>query len=233
MPNLNPSSAFGLLIAATLVACNLKTPPIKPVCDPLDATNQATLPDMVDGGYPETINIVDQDDDHGTSYSWADGQGYVLAPIKDVWDALQQGGVVADRRELSAESTTMSGVDPKADWSFILDCTTASSTGLSGPYSVEWRGSHTAGTSSDPTDAIVCGDLNKSLQLAGSDLMSTLSDSIVLTEISANVTQYSAIRHRGPLQDSGANCKQYVQDVYDNVLSTVHNNPDLMTPLGH
>ena len=209
---------------AALTACNLHVTPPPPDCSPLDVVNKATPPAPTGGSYPESINIVDQDEKDGVGYSWAHGQGYVLAPLAAVWAALQMPAVVADRRQLKSDGWVIlqSNVDPKADWSFNLQCTTSPSTGLTFPYNVAWRGAHTAGTATVPTAAAVCGDLTQSGTFAGANLMSILSDSIVLTAVSEGVTQYSVIRHRGPLSDSGANCKQYVLDVYNSVVAQVH-----------
>jgi hypothetical protein len=225
------SARFALAAGlCSVLACAPKVKPPPPDCTPLDPTNKASLPAMLpDGGYPETINIVDADEGNGLAYSWADGEGYVLAPVEKVWEALQQPGVVADRRELETTDRgyliTKSGFDKTCDWSFILESTT-NSANLNFNYFVQWRGAHTAGTADDPTAAIVCGDLTQSgVILGGTDAMSILSDSIVLTSVSDNVTQYSVIRHRGPLEDNGQVCKQYVQDVFGSVVAYVHGQP--------
>jgi hypothetical protein len=217
-------------LCSTLFACAPKVKPPPPDCTPLDPTNKATPPDMLpDGGYPEMINIVDMNEGNGLAYSWADGEGYVLAPVEKVWEALQQPGVVADRRQLETTDggyvITKSGFDKTCDWSFILQSTT-NSANLGFSYLVQWRGAHTAGSATEPTAAIVCGDLTQSgVILGGTDAMSILSDSIILTTINENVTKYAAIRHRGPLEDNGMVCHQFVQDVFNSVVAFVHGQP--------
>jgi hypothetical protein len=226
LENLKLRGAAPIVFAAlftALPACK-KIPPVPVDCTPLDPTNKATPPAMeADGGYPEQLNIVTGD--VNGSYFWAHGQGFVDAPVEKVFQALQNPQVVADRRELSSEKIIKTNVDPNSGWSFIMQSVTAPSTGLSFPYEVEWRGSPTTGTEADPIDAIVCGDLFQSGEVAGAPVMDILQDSIVLTAVDANTTAYAAIRHRGDDFSSASACQQYLEDVFNSVIAVVHGNP--------
>lgn len=190
---------------------------------PLDPTNQATLPAPTAGDeYPEQIDTVNGHDST-TGYDWADGEGYVHASITDVWVALQNPNVVANRRELSSWMITKTNVYPTADVSFLLSNVTQQEGLL---FIIEWREAATVGTVKAPQTVIARADLYQSAMILGEDVMTVLSDSIVLTVVNSQTTAYAAIRHRGPdAGSSPAACTQYLTDVYNSVVATVHGQP--------
>jgi len=206
------------------VACGPKSTVTAPQgFAPLDPVNQAVLPAATAGDtYPEKINTV-QGHDTTTGYDWADGEGYVQAPIAAVWSALQNDSVLANRRELSSWMVTKTNVYPTADMSFLLTCVTAED---SLQFIIEWREAATVGTPKAPQTVIVRGDLDQSAMIFGTNVMTVLSDSIVLTEVNAQTTAYAAIRHRGPdAGSSPAACAQFITDVYSSALAVLHNQP--------
>jgi len=217
-------SVVSLSVIAGVVACGQHPKPPPTTCVPLTPTNMPGFPAATaTEQYPETITV-----NNGAigTLDWADGRGYVHASIDDVWKALQNDGVVADRRELQQSppgwSITKSNVDSTVDVSFILTCITNEG-GF--PYSVLWRELATSGTEAAPTAVLACGDLNQSAVLAGMDLMSILSDSIQLGVINSTTTSYTVTRHRGPLESTPAACQQYVEDVFNSVVAQVHGMP--------
>jgi hypothetical protein len=211
-----------LFSLSALAACG-KAPVAPQGFAPLDPTNQASLPAATASAqFPEQIKTVNGHDTM-TGYDWADGEGYVSAPVTTVWKALQNASVVANRRELSSWMITKTNVYATADVSFLLTNVTQQE-GLQ--FVIEWREAATVGTVNAPRTVIIRGDLSQSAMILGEDIMTVLSDSIVLTVVNDQTTAYAAIRHRGPdAGSSPAACTQYVTDVYNSVVATVHGQP--------
>jgi hypothetical protein len=208
---------------AALVACGPKPSTRTAGYEPLEETNKASLPAAKDGDpHPEEINLVidpDYNSDEGDpTYGWGHGQGYIKAPIKDVWAAIQKVEVVVDRRNLASYSFAGHDTDKTADVSFTTDLKTKQG---SFPYQTAWRQRATEGTKDVPTTVVARDELVKPVDIgAGIIIMTLISDSIVLTQVDDTTTSIAVIRHLQVLQAQEPG--QYIKDLFASIKATVH-----------
>lgn len=191
---------------AVLGACGPDAPPPLPAdLVPLDAVNQAPLPEPTEEfEYPEAFNTTTGDEG---DYHWAHGRGYVRRPMAQVWNALRDPEVLIDRRHVHEWSVTKD-IDKTraASWrahNIVHDVLTVD-------FDSEWRLDTSGGTDESP-EAVA----GRGVKVAGTTFITLLDDSVVLRVVEEDVTLVELIRHADTLNTGEAENEQYVKDVYE------------------
>ena len=164
------------LVGVLVMGCfsDVETP-FPPGLEPLEE-GMAPAPAPVDGDpYPETVTMVRAFAPYTPRTHAVHARGYVRAPVVDVWAALRDPDVGADRRTFREWSTTYD-VEPEYDYSYVIHSVIENVIVVE--YDVTWRHGVVLGTLEAPTLASA-----RYQKTAGSAAIDALQGSVVLTEV--------------------------------------------------
>lgn len=164
--------------------------------------------------YPETIAF-----DRGATadYEFVHGRGYVHAPISAVFTAFRDPAVTADRRRVSAYTSTID-VEPAYPYSYrvhniVNDIVTIE-------FDITWRLGPTAGTAESPTSFGA-----RYQKTFGSSFIDVLAGSVVARVVDSNTTEVELIRHLRATAQNADDAEQTVRDLFTSVVASAHGQP--------
>jgi len=171
------------------------------------ATNTAPLP----ANEAEAFETVSGEE---YEYDWVHGQGYIHAPLADVWLAFQDLEVVVDRAAVHEYGFT-GRTDDAYDVSFqvynlIHDLVTVE-------YERDWRESVVSGTIDAPE--VVGIRFEKLETTEGLDVIPMMVGSVILTATESGYTHLDIVEEMIALQRGPAPILQYIQDLYDDAMA--------------
>lgn len=185
-----------------------------PGLQPLEAVT-VPLPAAVAGdAHPEVLNTRVGD---AEIYEWAQGRGYVHAPLARVYEALRDPEVTTDRRRVS-EFTSTPNSEPEYPFSYQVHNTVHDIVTLT--FDISWRLGPIDGTESAPT--AVSAVYQKTF---GSSFIEILRGDFVARAVDADTTDIEMVRHIKSSGAGGPEAELYLRDVYASVLARVRGQP--------
>lgn len=153
----------------------------------------------------------------GADYEWAQGRGYVHAPLARVYEALRDPDITTDRRRVSEYSVTLNS-EPEYPFSYrvhniVHDLVTIE-------FDMSWRLGPNDGSEAAPT--AVSAVYQKTF---GSTFIDVLRGDIVARQVDANTTDIEMVRHIRSSGAGGPEAAIYLRDVYNSVLARVRGQP--------
>jgi hypothetical protein len=214
------SARIVALSAALLAGCfdNVQTP-FPPGLEPLEAENEAPAPTPVDGDpYPEQLSWVRSFAPDTTERTPSvHARAYVHAPVAAVWEALRNPDVDADRRVFSSWSV-VPREEIEYDYSYDLHAVIVNV--ITVEYDVTWHHGVVLGTLDEPE--LVAIRYQKTF---GSNAIQDLRGSIVLREVTSDVTELQIIEYLRAVGATHANIESFLHDMYEEVLALSHGEP--------
>lgn len=199
------------MILSLLLACT-GDEPVLVIPDDLAAlaANTAPLPD----NESETFMTAWGEE---YEYDWVHGQGFIHAPLVDVWLAFQDLEVVVDRAVV-AEYTLRSDTNPDYDVSFQVDNVVYDLVTVA--YTMEWRESLLAGTADAPEVVGIRFEL-----ISEPTVISQMVGSIILTETADGNTHLDVVEQIIALQRGPDPIVAYVEDLFEDAVAFSHGDP--------
>ena len=153
----------------------------------------------------------------GADYEWAQGRGYVHAPLARVYEALRDPEVTTDRRRVTEFSST-SNTEPEYPFSYrvhyiVRDLVTIE-------FDMSWRLGPIEGTEAAPT--AVSGVYQKTF---GSSFIDVLRGDVVARQVDANTTDIEMVRHIRSSGAGGPEAEVYLRDKFNSILARVRGQP--------
>jgi hypothetical protein len=150
-------------------------------------------------------------------YEWAQGRGYVHAPLARVYEALRDPEVTTDRRRASEFSSTPN-TEPEYPFSYrvhyiVRDLVTIE-------FDMSWRLGPIEGSEAAPT--AVSGVYQKTY---GSSFIDILRGDVVARAVDANTTDIELLRHIRSSGAGGPEAEVYLRDMYNSILARVRGQP--------
>ena len=171
------------------------------------ATNTASAP--ADGA-EDFQTVWGEEHDH----DWVHGQGYIHAPVGDVWAAFQDLEVVVDRAAVHEYDWTP---DTNAEYEVSFQVHNTVLDILTVEYTREWRQSTVAGTSDAPE---VVGIRFEKIE--GSAVIEQMVGSVILSETDDGHTHLDIIEEMVALQRGAEPIVQYVEHLYEDARAFAH-----------
>jgi len=188
--------------------------PFPPGLEPLEE-NVAPAPEPRDGEpFPEELVMVREFAPYTPRTHAIHARGYVHAPIADVWEALRDPDVGADRRVFSSWSTTPD-VEPEYDYSYVIHSEITQVIVVE--YDVTWRHGVVEGTLDAPT--LVSARYQKT---SGSTAISDLQGSIQLTELESGVTEIAIVEYLRAVASDHGNIEAFLSDMFAELVILSH-----------
>jgi hypothetical protein len=197
-----------------LVACQHDvTTSFPPGLEPIES-DTAPAPAAAGGNqYPETLDL--QQGNDGTDFVHA--TGYVDAPIEDVWAAMKDPNVVADRHHVDS-FTVDPNVEQGYDVSFRTDYTIHNVVTVQ--FDLTWREGVVGGTESAPTSVSVVYEKTQ-----GSSFVNMMKGSIELTQVNATTTELQFAQRMDAQNTDASNIAAWTNDLFASVVARVHAKP--------
>lgn len=213
-----------LALAAALLALvpgcwSDATNPFPPGLEPAAAVNEASFPvGDATTPYPERLDVVltYAEDAAGRPPS-VHGKGYVLAPLRDVWAALRDPDVGADRRAFSTY-TVRQDTEPEYDFSYAIDATVTNI--ITFHYTTAFRHGVLEGSVDDPTAIVEVWQ-----KTDGSTIIAELRGSIIARAVTPTVTSLEMIQYSRTAMSNHADNEAYLREVYDATVALSHGLP--------
>lgn len=181
---------------------------LEPVAENLLAPPMGTADDP----YPEEYIL------EGTEGGRSDlvlGRGYIHAPIREVWTALQNPAVGADRRT-SPEWTTSPLEDPQYESTYTVDH--IANDIVTVEWEVTWRHGLVEGTPEAPEVVAI-----RWQKTDGSTLISVIDGSLILRPVGDGSVTELELAYRANATGGGLeNYTRYMRDVYDDALAVLN-----------
>ncbi|MEZ4339220.1 MAG: hypothetical protein R3B82_21580 [Sandaracinaceae bacterium] len=188
--------------------------PFPPGLEPLEECT-APAPDPVDGDpHPETLVMVRAFAPYGPRTPAVHARGFVQAPVADVWAALRDPDVGADRRTFAEWSTTWD-VEPEYDYSYVIHSVIENV--ITVEYDVTWRHGVVEGTLTAPT--FVSARYQKT---AGSSAIDDLQGSILLREVAPGITEVSIVEYLRAIASGHENIESFLNDMFRELVIASH-----------
>ncbi|MDO9018170.1 MAG: hypothetical protein Q8S73_23255 [Deltaproteobacteria bacterium] len=153
----------------------------------------------------------------GADYEWAQGRGYIHAPLARVYEAMRDPEVTTDRRRVTEFSSTPN-TEPEYPFSYrvhyiVRDLVTIE-------FDMSWRLGPIEGSEAAPT--AVSGVYQKTF---GSSFIDVLRGDVVARQVDANTTDIEMVRHIRSAGAGGPEAEQYLRDKYNSILARVRGQP--------
>jgi hypothetical protein len=184
---------------------------------PLEQVNTAPEPAAVGSDMrPEALGLV-----HGRStddtYWWVHARGYVKASIRKTWDAMRTRDACVDRRSVSEWMVT-ENVEPQYKESFRVHCIVHDAITID--FDNVWRQDVAAGTAESPEVVIINWQ-----KVEGSDVISLLRGSVLLTKLDDTTTQVEMIEHVQAFQGEWMPAESFLRDYFATTLALTKGQP--------
>jgi hypothetical protein len=166
-----------------------------------------------DDPHPESLALEEGQDDDS---NYVHATGYVHGSVKDVWDALADPDVVADRHHIDSYTSSPGGED--YDTSFVLHYTIKNVVTMQ--FDLTWREGVVSGSKDAPT--AVSAVYAKTY---GSTLVKTMNGSIEVKAIDATTSQLFFAQHMNATSTSADNIAAWTRDLFASVVAHVHGQP--------
>lgn len=209
------------MILSLLLACSPEAPLLPERTDlvPLEEENRApSVPAVGDDETPEAITV-DSGFDLG-GFRWRSHmRGWIHADVQDVWLALREPGVMADRRLLDSWEVTDAQFRPDVDDSYEFACEMAVS-GRTFEFGAIWLHTVEAGDVDAPELVVATWEI-----LDGPPFLPNLKGSLELEQIEPGLTEIRGIYHQGAASPGPGKMDQYWEDLYAELLATLAGEP--------
>ena len=217
---MRPALHLSLLASLLLPACfGNETTVFPPGLEPAAEVHEASFPaGDASEPHPERLEVVltYAENARGRPPS-VHARGYVHAPITDVWAALRNPDVSADRRSFD-EYTVVEDVEPEYDFSYRIDAVIHDIITLE--YTTTFR------------HGVIEGSLEAPIAIAeawqkteGSTIISELRGSVVARVVTDEVTSLEMIQFSRTAMSNHRDNELYLRDVYAAVVALSHGLP--------
>lgn len=163
-----------------------------------------------DADFPENLELaagIDTD-------IWVHARGYLRAPVKAIWKALQDERVFVDRRAVS-EYTVEWDTEPEYDVSFLVSQSVEDIITVS--YDEAWRQGFVHGTLEEPETVAI-----RFQKVAGTELIRRMEGSILLLTVTEEVSEFQFQEHMDTPMPDTEDLENYVTDMYGEIVAWVH-----------
>jgi hypothetical protein len=190
-----------------------------PGLEPAAEVNEASFPvgDAADP-YPERLEVVltYAENARGRPPS-VHARGYVHAPLADVWVALRNPDVSADRRSFDAY-TVVHDVEPEYDFSYRIDAVIHNI--ITVEYATTFRHGVIDGSVEMPSAIVASWQ-----KTSGSTVISELRGSAIARAVTPEVTSLELIQYSRSAASNHADNELYLRNVYAGVVALSHGLP--------
>ena len=190
-----------------LLACRQAEPPVIPdpgELAPLEAVNLAEeIPPTADDPFPEAMTVATGEGEDGVY--WAHAKANIHADVHTVWGCLQDTDTVVDRREVD-EWTSEPSDETGFDYTLVIHNTVFDTFKVE--YDLLWLHEIQAGDADAPETVVV--EWQKS---GGSNVITLLQGSAVLTRAADGVTRVELIEHLQALLRADESVVSYITDL--------------------
>lgn len=216
MVSVNRLTPTVLLVAALLGGCfGEDETPFPPGLEPLEEEHLAPAPEPRDGeDYPEELVLVQAQAELIPRTPAVHARGFIRAPIADVWEALRDPDVGADRRTFASWTVTR-GIEPEYDFSYVIHSVIQNV--ITVEYDVTWRHGVVEGTIEEPT--LVAARFQKT---AGSTVIMDLRGSVVLYAREDGVTEVEIIEYLQAIASDHGNIEGFLRDMFAELVIRSH-----------
>jgi len=211
---------LALLCLALLTGCfGNEVTVFPPGLEPAAEVNEASFPtgDAADP-YPERLEVVltYAENARGRPPS-VHARGYVHAPLADVWIALRDPDVSADRRSFD-EYTVVDDVEPEYDFSYRIDAVIHNI--ITVEYATTFRHGVVEGSVEMPS--VIAESWQKT---SGSTVISELRGSAIARAVTPEVTSLELIQFSRSAASNHEDNELYLRNVYAGVVALSHGLP--------
>ncbi len=185
---------------------------------PLEEVNLAPeVPADGADAFPEDIVFVSGEDEDNDRY-YAHARAWVHADSVDVWDALRQLEVYADRREVDEYALIEDNVLPDFDFSFLVSNHVDDVVNVN--YEVTWVHELQEGSVEVPEEVAIRWE-----KTDGTAFIDLLAGTVIVRRVDSGLCELEMIEHLRAAQRDEATLVQFLDDLYGDVLATVHGTP--------
>ncbi|MGE0790002.1 MAG: hypothetical protein AB7S26_30285 [Sandaracinaceae bacterium] len=213
------SAAFAIGAIALLGAgCfGSEETPFPPGLEPLEETNLASPPaGTPEDPFPEVLSMTRAM--VGPRTKSVHAIGFVHRPLADVWEALRDPDVGADRRTFARWSTT-ADVEPEYDFSYVIHSVIEMV--ITVEYDVTWRHGVIEGTVEAPI--FVSARYQKT---DGSTVIQRLEGGVLLREVEPGITRVEIIEYLRTINGSEHDAiESFLQDMFAELVIRARGEP--------
>lgn len=185
-----------------------------PGLQPLEAVTVPLPPATPGDPHPEVFNT--RVGEHA-DYEWAQGRGYLHAPLSRVYEALRDPEVTTDRRRVS-EFTSTPDTEPEYPFSYRVNNVVRDIVTIE--FDISWRLGPNDGSEATPT--AVSALYQKTF---GTTFIDVLRGDVVARQVDADTTDIEMVRHIRSTGAGGPEAAIYLRDVYESVRARVRGQP--------
>jgi len=197
-----------------LLACGAGSEEAEPPRLSTLEANTAPPPEADGEEWPEALSQVGAE---GDEYFWGHALGYVHGSASEVWEALEDPLLVADRRGTDTQTWELHD-PPRLDHSFTLSYSVERLITIE--WSEDWCYAVTEGSLAEPIAAVV-----RYQKVEGSEVIELIEGSITLVEVDDQVTEVGFVEHLQALGAEQDMITQYFEDLFDSILAGVAGEP--------
>ena len=191
------------------------TDPFPPGLAPLDPTNLAAWPPATaTDPHPETVQLVSG---RQPSHAWAHGAGFVHAPIDQVWKAMRDPMVCADRRRITRFDSA-ADVETGYDYSYRIHNVVESV--ITVEFDNTWRQSAIEGTKDAPIRVAAAYQKTQ-----GTDFITLLAGSFQVRRLDDGTTSLELMEHLQAEGQGADTAEGTLRDYFASIVARVHGQP--------
>jgi hypothetical protein len=185
-----------------------------PGLEPLEANTAAYPAATAESMYPETFTIRAGD---AGRYYFAHGSGYIHGSVEQVWDALKDPAVVADRFNTD-EQTFMFGVEPEYELSYAIHYVVEDIVTVD--WTETWRGDRLV-----PEEASDAWSTIRYQKTQGTGFITLIEGSVTLFEVESQITGIEVIHHAEATATGEEEVFGAINNTYLSARARVHGEP--------
>lgn len=190
-----------------------------PGLEPAAEVHEAPFPEGdVDTPFPERLELIRTTAENARQTPPSvHGSAYVQAPLSDVWEALRNPDVSADRRAFDAYEVE-NDVEPEYDYSYRIDATINNI--ITVEYSTNFRHGVIEGTLDAPLAVAVAWQKTE-----GSTIIAELRGSIIARAVTEDVTSLEMIQYGRTAMSNHEDNETYLTDVFEATVALTDGQP--------
>lgn len=182
--------------------------------DPLEDVNQAPqVPAAGADPTPEQVVFVSGHDDEANHY-WTHARAWVHADVPEIWAALTELDVMADRRAVDSYALLEEGHREGFDHSFVVENRVQDLVAIQ--FELTWLHLLTEGEATSPQRVLARWD-----KTAGTPFIDRLSGSVELIQTEPGLTELSCISHLRATGRDATGMEQYWLDLHGDIVATL------------
>lgn len=204
-----------LLLLGLVVGCGGDEATVfPPGLRPLEAVTVPAPAAVPGDAYPEVFNSRSGE---GADYEWAQGHGYIHAPLERVYEALRDPEVTTDRRRVSSFTVTLN-TEPEYPFSYRVHNVVHELVTIE--FDMSWRLGPNESMEAAPT--AVSAVYQKTF---GSSFIDILRGNVLARRVDDSTTEIEMVRHILSSGAGGPEAEIYLRDMYNSILARVRGRP--------